>query len=144
MKNTALLLTQYERFGSVGTDEYIENYINEELEVTIDMISEYNRYLIKNGDDPYYDDLDVMLSGFDPVEIARMTFYGNFHFAYDFHQFNGYGNIDSFEEYQVVDKMKDDRNFLRWYIEQYEIVDLESDEVQEVIDLANELIRKGF
>ena len=27
--NTALMLTQYERYGTVGRDEYIENYINE-------------------------------------------------------------------------------------------------------------------
>ena len=33
MINTALLLTQYERFGSVGTDEYIENYIPQEIHI---------------------------------------------------------------------------------------------------------------
>lgn len=144
MRNAALLLTQYEKFGTVGTDEYIENYINEELEVTADMIGAYNEYLIENGFEPYFDDLDKMLCGMTPTEAARCTFYGNFRFAADFHQFNGYGNVDSFDDHQVIKEMKQDHVFLKWYIEENNLIDLEDEKVILVIAEANKLIAMGY
>lgn len=144
MRNTALLLTQYERFGTVGTDEYIENYINEELEVTADMIGAYNEYLLENGYEPYYSDLDIMLCGMTPTEAARCTFYGNFRFAADYHKFNGYANIDSFDDYQVIKEMENDHDFLKWYIEGNDLIDLEDEKVILVIAEANKLIAMGY
>ena len=45
MKNTALMLTQYERYGSIGNDEYIEYFIDEELEVDENTLRlEHNKY----------------------------------------------------------------------------------------------------
>lgn len=144
MKNTALMLTQYERFGTIGTDEYIENYIHEELEIDALMIGYYNEYLLEQGYEIYYDDLNEMLYGFTPIEVARMTFYGDFRFADDYHKFDGYGNIKSFSEYQVIERMKDDYDFLVWYIERNDLIDFESDEVIEVIEAANKLIALGY
>lgn len=144
MKNTALMLTQYERFGTIGTDEYIENYIHEELEIDALMIGYYNEYLLEQGHEIYYYDLNEMLYGFTPIEVARMTFYGDFRFADDYHKFDGYGNIKSFSEYQVIERMKDDYDFLVWYIERNDLIDFESDEVIEVIEAANKLIALGY
>ena len=144
MKNTALLLTQYEKYGTIGKDEYIENYINEDLEIDADMIGDYNEYLINNGYEPYESDLNVMLEGIDPVEVARKTFYGNFRFADDYFKFNGYANIDSFSEWQVIEEMKKDRDFLEWYIEENDLIDFDGEEVQAVIEEAKMLIACGF
>ena len=144
MKKTALLLTQYERFGIIGNEEYIENYINEELEIDADMISDYNKYLIENGYNTYESDLEILLYGREPLEVARMTFYGDFRFADDYHKFNGYGNIDSFSERQVINEMKENRDFLTWYIEKNDLIDFESDEVQNAIEEANKLIKAGY
>lgn len=144
MKNTALLLTQYEKYGVIGEDEYIENYINEELEVDASMIGYYNEYLANNGYETYFDDLNEVLYGFEPLEVARMTFYGNFKFAEDYHKFNGYGNIDSFSEYEIIREMKNDRDFLEWYIEENDLIDFEDPEVIEVIEAANKLLKMGY
>lgn len=144
MKNTALLLTQYEKYGIIGKDEYIENYINEELDVDAYMIDDYNEYLIANCYEPFENDLEMMLYGREPLEIARMTFYGDFRFAEDYHRFNGYGNIDSFSEGQVVNRMKENRDFLKWYIEENDLIDFEDPEVIEVIEAANKLLKMGY
>jgi len=141
MNKTALLLTAYERVGSVGTAEYIEMYIDE-MEVTADMIGDYNEYLSEQGYEQFFDDLEMMLDGFQPMDVARMTFYGDFRFAADFHRFNGYGNIDSFEEYEVVREMRNDRDFLQWYILQNDLIDFDS--IDEIIEEANELIDAGY
>lgn len=142
IKNYAMLLTQYERFGTVGEDEIKEMYIDEELEITTDMIVDYNYYLIKQGYEPYYNDLDQMLEGFSPLEVAQKTFYGEFNYSYEFHQFNGYRNIDSFEDFDIIREMKKDTGFLLWYIDENELIDW--DEAQEIIEEANKLIAKGY
>lgn len=144
MKNTALLLTQYEKYGVIGEKEYIENYINEELEIDASMIGDYNEYLINNNYEPYFDDLDIMLEGMTPTQAARCTYYGKFSFADDYFQFNGYGNIDSFSEYEIIREMKNDRDFLEWYIEENDLINFEAPEVIEVIEAANKLLKMGY
>lgn len=146
MRNTALLLTQYERYGTIGKEEYIENFINEELIVDESMISNYNEYLGNNGYEEYWDldFLNEFLCNVEPKEIARMTFYGDFRFAADYHKFNGYGNIDSFDDWQVVQEMRNNRDFLMWYIEENELIDFESDEYIETIKEANNLLAMGY
>ena len=147
MKNTALLLTQYEKYGSVGIEEYKQLLIDEELLPDLDesYISSYNEYLIENGFEPYENDLEMMIFGQDPMEVIRMTYYGDFNLCEDLYQFNGDGNIDSFSYGQVVNYMKKDRDFLKWYIEEnFENFDLDSEEVKNTIDEANKLISIGY
>lgn len=144
MKNTALMLTQYERYGSIGNDEYIEYFIDEELEIDENMISDYNKFLANNNYETYESDLEVLLCGREPLEVARMTFYGDFRFADDYHKINGYGNIDSFSEYQVVREMKKNKDFLYWYIEENDLIDFEDDFIAGAIKEANNLIKAGY
>lgn len=44
-RELGFMATQFERFGAITEGEIIEAYISEELEVTIDMLSDYNEYL---------------------------------------------------------------------------------------------------
>lgn len=46
-KNIGLMLTQYEKYGTVGTDEYLQYFIDEELELDESDIGAYNEYLSK-------------------------------------------------------------------------------------------------
>lgn len=144
IKEIALLLTQFEEYGAIGKNEFIKYFIAEELELDESNISDYNDYLSENGYETYFEDLDDVLTGQAPSEIARMCFYGNFNFSYDFHQLNGYGNIDSFEAWQIVKEMKEDRAFLEWYIETYDLIDWDSEEVEQAIIEANKLILLGY
>lgn len=140
----ALLITQYEKFGTVGHDEYIENFIHEELNISIDMLSDYNEYLLENNDaDNYiYDDLEEMLQGMSTMEVVRCTYFGKFNYCDDYYMFNGYGNVDSMTDTEVERLMKNDTDFLKWYIEKYDLIDW--DEAEQDIEEANELIAAGY
>ena len=146
MNNTALMLTQYERYGSVGRDEYIENYINEELTVDISMLSYYNEFLCENKryDDEFmtWDELEEYLTGMAPLEIFKLAHNSDFTWNDDYFNFNGYGNIRGYEEYDVVKVMDDDDEFKRWYVENY--VDLDEEEIEETVNEANKLIAQGY
>lgn len=146
MKNVGLMLTQYERFGSIGMDEYIQYYIDEELEVDAGMICYYNEYLRENNyyDDEYmnWDELEEYLEGMKPLEVFKLAVNSDFNWNCDYFNFNGYGNLRGFEEYEVVKKMEDDKDFLKWYVENY--IDIDEDEAIEAIEEANKLIQEGY
>nr|DAO46217.1 MAG TPA: hypothetical protein [Bacteriophage sp.] len=142
LKNLGLMATQYEKFGEITETEIIEAYIDEELEIDIDLLADYNEYLNENGYETYFADLDEVLAGYRPLEIIQKTYFGKFSYADDYFKFNGYANIDSFSEYQVVEEMKSDREFLRWYIEENCLID--EDEMQEAIEYGNEFLSQGW
>ena len=144
IKEIALLLTQYEQFGTIGEDEFLQYFIAEELELNENNIGDYNEYLSENGYETYFEDLNEALEGRTPEEIARMCFYGNFNFSYDFHKFNGYENIDSFEAWQIVKEMSEDKDFIKWYIEENCLIDWEDEEVTQAIAEANKLVKLGY
>ena len=78
-----------------------------------------------------------------PTDIARACYYGDFKFAADYHCFNGNGNVDSFETYEVERLMNDDEDFKEWYLEhcvEYEDEDL----IDEVISEGNRLLKLGY
>ena len=142
LKKLGFMATQYEKFGEITEDEIIEAYIDEELEVYIDMLLDYNEYLGRDGYETYFTDLDEVLEGCTPLEIIQKTYFGNFNYSDEYFKFNGYANIDSFSEYQVINEMKDDREFLRWYIKENCLLD--EDEIQEAIDYGNDFIAQGY
>lgn len=138
------MATQYERFGNITESEVIDAFIDEALDITIDMLSDYNEYLSENGFETYFDmsELDEMLSGLSPLEIIQKTYFGNFNYSDEYCQFNGYENIDSFSEYQVVEEMKKDRDFLRWYVEENELIS--DEEMEEAIKCGGKFLVMGF
>lgn len=144
MNMNALLITQYETVGTVGRSEYLDNYINEEMDISIDMLGDYNEWLLNNndGDSYIYDDLEEMLQGFSTMDVVRATYFGNFNFADNYYRFNGYGNIDSLTDTEIEREMRDNREFLEWYIEENDLIDW--DEAEEDINEANELIKQGY
>ena len=143
-KEAGYMMTQYETAGTCGRDEFIQYYMDEELYVTIDMLPEYNEYLSENYYETYMDieELEMSLENVAPLNIIQMTYYGKFNFADDYFRYNGYGNIDSFSEYQVVNEMKEDEEFKKWYIENY--VHIDEDDINEAIKNCNNLLKMGF
>lgn len=138
----AYMLTAYERFGSVSESELME-MLCDEFEVTEDIISDYNEYLLDNYPDNYiYSDLGEMLEGVDPVEAARMVYFGNVkNWCDDYFRFNGYGNIESISAYELKKEISADTDFLENYIRENILDDLNSDEI---LIVANQLIKEGY
>lgn len=142
MNTTAILLTQYEQYGTVGRDEFLESFIHEDLDVDISMLSDFNEWLLNNHYDYIYDDLEEMLEGFNTMDIVCATYFGNFNYSDNYYRFNGYGNVDSLTDTEIVREMSDNRDFLEWYIEENDLIDW--DEADEIIKEANKLIKKGY
>lgn len=146
IRDKALMLTAYERYGSVGMSEYKEMLIDE-LEIDKSMISDYNEYRIENGYEPYmvYDDLCEQLEGCDPSAIIKMVYFGGMRFNDDFFYFNGYGNISSCTDYEIIKEMKGDREFLAWYLDNSaDVEEIDEEEAQEVINECNKMIAQGY
>lgn len=141
----ALLITQYERFGTVGHDEYLENYINEELSINCDdLLGDYNEWLLEqnNADDYIYTDLEEMLQGYSSMDIVRMVACGNFHYCDDYYRFDGYGNIETLTDTEIEKEIRNNTAFLKWYIEKNDLIDW--DEAEQDIKEANKLIAAGY
>ena len=144
MKNVGMMLTQYERFGSVGMDEYIQYYIDEELEIDISMLGEYNEYLMNKSYETFFtfEELEEDLQYMKPDEAFRLGKFSSFTYADDYLQYDGYGNIKGYSEFEVLEEMKKDKDFLKWYVENY--IDIDEDEANEAIEEANKLIQEGY
>ena len=146
LKNSvAYLMTQYCNYGKAGKNEYIKYYIDEELQLDINNLSEYNEYLESNGYEEYFsfNDIDSYLDGMEPFEIFRLATFSNVSFLDDYLKFNGYGNLDSFSEYQIVEEMNHDEDFKIWYYENY-IDPADQTEIDEAITDCNVLLAAGY
>lgn len=144
MNMNALLITQYEKCGTVGRDEYISNYIDEEMEIDISMLGDYNEFLLNNndGDSYIYDDLEEMLQGMSTIDVVRATYFGEFNFSDNYYRFNGYGNVKSMTDTEIENEMRKNREFLEWYIQENDLIDW--DLADNDIEDANKLISQGY
>ena len=141
-EDLALLLTAYERFGSLTESDLVE-MLCDEFEITEDIISDYNEYLSNHYPDNYvYDDLDTMLEGVDPVTAAKMIYFGNVkNWCDDYFRFNGYGNIESLSAYELKKEIAADTDFLENYVRENILDDLD---VNAIIANANQLVKEGY
>lgn len=146
IQEKAYLLTQYERVGAVGMEELKELYSDEYFEPE-DYISEYNEYLAEQGHDGYFqfDELDELLESYNPIEIIRMWHFGdsNNSFADEYFTFNGYGNIKTCTEYEIIQEIKEDTDFYNWLLEN-DYIEIDEEEAAEIIEEANKLVKAGY
>jgi hypothetical protein len=140
------LATQYEQYGSVDDEEIIEAYIDEKVEVDISMLGDYNNYLANDNryDDEImdWDELEDYLKDMPPLDAFRLAHNSDFTWNDNYFTWNGYGNLVGMEEYAVVDKIKEDRDFLKWYVTENELID--DDTMEEAINYCNHLLKEGY
>ena len=140
----AYMLTAYESFGSVGMSDYLEMLIDDLL-IDVDTIDAYNEYCRENGYVEYvtFSDLvDLINSCYTPAEVMRMTYYGEINMADDYFCIDGCGNISSIGERRLLKEIGEDKEFCKWYIENYE--DFDEAEAETVIALCNKLVKLGY
>lgn len=60
-----------------------------------------------SGSEIFDNDEDFFNNYFEgkPFEVARATFYGDYNFSHDYVIFNGYGNLESFNAYKLIDNL---------------------------------------
>lgn len=90
--------------------EEVKKYLLENEEVLKDVV-----YSI-NGWDSYFDNLDYRENDEEffntyfynnPMEAVRASYYGDYNFMDEFVKINDYGNLESKQEYEVIEEMKD-------------------------------------
>ena len=143
----ALMLTAYERYGTVDRDDFIR-LLADELTVDESMISEYCEYLSDNDDydnmPMSWDEVEDYINSLSPVDAFNLGQFSNFSYGDDYYRFNGYGNIESINTYSLVKEIAEDTDFCRWYVENYILDDYDEEDIDAIITEANDLIRQGY
>ena len=90
-------------------ENLVKEYLLENEDVLIDMVQELNSW---NGCLEYLDfwenDGEFFETYFESkLEAVRATFYGDYKFNDDYVRFDGYGNLESFSEYDMIEEIKD-------------------------------------
>ena len=161
IKDLAYQATAYEKHGIIDYENFIQDMILEELDNMDDdeIISIFNSFTYDEApDDTIYENDEYFFKEFysnDPMEAVRATYYANnYNFMDPYVRFNGYGNLESLSEYEIVQEIKNDRDFADWlynnYIEQlevnnlYELIEVLSNNEDEIIEEALKLVNKGY
>ena len=75
------------------------------------------------------DDMEEILDGVDKWELVRMVQFGDFDCTKDFWSFNGYGNLDSYNAWELPIYAEDIADYIL-----SEEDSLGNDEIQEILD----------
>lgn len=142
-EDLALLLTAYERFGSVSRDDLIE-CIADELEITLDLVPFFNDWCSEmRYHDAFYpiammeDELEHMTG----PEAFRLAYSSEFSWADDYYQWTGDGNVKSYTETGMLREIADNDDFKKAYVEAVILDDLD---VNAIIAECNALIKEGY
>lgn len=128
IKDLALLLTAYEKCGGINYEDFARMIFDNCVKFESDDLYLYNEYLSDNKYDGWFtfDELDDILNGYTPLEVIRMTQFGNINWSDDYVTFDGYGNLVSASEYSLIKDMNDDFDFFLFMIENADDGELES------------------
>lgn len=118
--------------NGVGLLEAIENVLESRFEdLAREFISE------EYFDDTLYDmdDLDELMGGEMPHDIARKIWFGDFNPMSDYWKFDGYGNLESFEYVSDwIDCYVPESEFYTWLLDGGYITSEEVDEQREMYE----------
>ena len=84
----------------------IKRYLLNNMETTRDVVNELNLYnnCLDFLDFYYMEDLDQYLREFEPTTILNKMFYGDFNPNNDYFKFNVYGNLESYNEWELIEE----------------------------------------
>ena len=80
------------------------------------------------------DEMEEILDGVDKWELVRMIRFGNFDFTKEFWGFNGYGNLDSYDAWELPIYAEDIADYILSAEDS-----LGNDEIKEILDGEDEL-----
>lgn len=129
----------YEYFErEVDRDDYIDYLIEEEsIDIDESAIEVYAEYLKQNNKGQIYEDIDELLEGYTPKEVLDSIDFGNFDMSDGYFRMNMYDCVESISESDLLWEMEDDEDFLRWYIDECEVID--EAEMEAILDEANKI-----
>ena len=118
--------------------EEIKNYLLNHVDEIGDIIIEINS--IDNSLDflEYWNNDEEFFNTFfanNPTEAVRSVYYGDYNYCDEFVKFNGYGNLESFNDYDLEKKYKDYiDDITKALIEHYQQISICDDELIKLIE----------
>ena len=87
----------------------IKTYFNENKTELFEIVSQINSYdsSLQHLEFLYMEDLDMYLDGLTPTDIANKIFFGDFNPNHEYFKFNGYENLESFDEWELNKELFD-------------------------------------
>ena len=87
----------------------IKTYFNANKTELFEIVSQINSYdgSLQHLDFLYMEDLDMYLDGLTPTDIANKIFFGDFNPNHEYFKFNGYENLESFDEWELNKELFD-------------------------------------
>ena len=87
----------------------IKTYFNTNKTELFEIVSQINSYdsSLQHLEFLYMEDLDIYLDGLTPTDIANKIFFGDFNPNHEYFKFNGYENLESFDEWELNKELFD-------------------------------------
>ena len=87
----------------------IKTYFNANKTELFEIVSQINSYdsSLQHLEFLNMEDLDMYLDGLTPTDIANKIFFGDFNPNHEYFRFNGYENLESFDEWELNKELFD-------------------------------------
>ena len=115
----------------------LESYLLDNMDVTGYMVREINAWGGRLEHLEYFDmeELDLVLEGYTPSEVANRIFYGDFNPNDEYFRFNAYANLESANEWEIEEEYRDNISEIASYIVEYkDNIDIYDEGLQEILD----------
>ena len=138
-------LTAYENAGAFDfekfkVNQWMENYVLE--------VRDYHEYAREELYDDFYENIDEELNDAfgSPAGAIKAATYGTYNYHDDYFKFDGYGNLQSFNEYELEDIYGDKEEVIKYCIDHMSYAETDFlEEHEELIKaVAIELVNQGY
>ena len=124
-------------------EKKLKDYLLNNIEELRDVVSELNGWNgcldsleFRENDEEFF---ELFYSGMNGLEIARAIYYGDYNYNDDYVRINGYGNLESYTEDEMIEKMKDSIDeIVKNLIEEHDGYLYLSDDIKEIFEEAEE------
>ena len=124
-------------------EKKLKEYLLNNIEELRDVVNELNRW---NGcldwleffenDEEFF---ESFYSGINGLEIARAIYYGDYNYNDDYVRIDGYGNLVSYTEYEMIEEIKGSIDeIVENLIEEHDGYLYLSDDIKEIFEEAEE------
>lgn len=89
--------------------ESLKSLILNDVSIGIGLVNDVNSWdlSLEHLQVYYMEEFNELMHGVKPLEIANRIYYGDFNPNDEYFRFNGYANLESLNEYDLEDEMKD-------------------------------------
>ena len=124
-------------------EKKLREYLLNDVEELREVVSELNRWCgclswleFWENDEEFF---ELFYSGMNGLEIARAICHGNYRYNDDYVRINAYGNLESYTEDEMIEKMKDTIDeIVKNLIEEHDGYLYLSDDIKEIFEEAKE------